>query len=106
MNIGYADFIPNLLRYKNNKVRVYFDVEKEYNEQNEKDHYKFVYVDILPTYTRGQIIDAIISNKYSKDTEIALINNELVSPGTEAYAEYQVYRLHAKELASEILANL
>lgn len=110
MKQGYADSAPDLIRYKGETIRVYYDVvEEEYTDpmiEDVKIRYKFSYVDILPSYTRGQIIDALISNPYSKDTEIALINNELTSPGTEAYAEYQIVRQHAKDIATLVLARL
>ena len=38
-----------------------------------------------------------------RDAEIALINNELASPGTEEYANYQKLRTHAKGVAAEVL---
>jgi len=34
-----------------------------------------------------------------------LINNELTSPGTAEYAEYQALRAHAKEIADEALGG-
>jgi len=54
--------------------------------------------------TRAKIIDAIIQNEIgNKDAEIALINNELASPGTAEYAAYQALRQHAKDIANEVL---
>jgi len=38
-----------------------------------------------------------------RDAELALINNELASPGTEEYAEYQALRVKAKDIAREVL---
>jgi hypothetical protein len=49
-----------------------------------------------------KIIDGIISNIYSKSNELALINNELVSPGTLEYIEYQLLRTTAKKVATEV----
>ena len=48
--------------------------------------------------------DAIIQDEIGgKDAEIALINNELASPGTAEYAAYQALRQHAKDIANEVL---
>ena len=39
----------------------------------------------------------------NKDVELALINNELASPGTAEYVAYQALRTHAKGVAAEVL---
>jgi hypothetical protein len=50
------------------------------------------------------LIDAVIADRYSKSAELALINNELATPGTAEYAEYQAYRAEAKRIVGEALA--
>ena len=66
--------------------------------------YDFSYVAIEGELTKAKIIDAIIKDEIgNKDAEIALINNELASPGTAEYAAYQALRQHAKEIAAEVL---
>lgn len=108
MKTGYADSPPSLVRYRNHSIRIYYDVEEINREIDgiETTQYMFVYTDLPLSPDRGQIVDAIISNKYTKDAEIALINNELASTGTEKYIEYQAYRIHAKELADLVLTSL
>ena len=108
MKIGYSDSVPNLIRVKGNKIRIYYDIEEVEKKLDGKTQiqYKFIYTDISLSPTRGEIIDAIISNKYSKDTELALINNELASSGTIEYKEYQDYRIHAKGIADLVIKEL
>lgn len=65
--------------------------------------YDYDYVEIEGEVTRAKIINAIIASSYPKDAEIAMINNELASPGTAEYAEYQALRTQAKEIADEVL---
>ena len=62
--------------------------------------YDYVAIDEV---TRPKIINAIIAEVHTKDAELALINNELASPGTPEYAAYQALRTHAKEVAKEVL---
>lgn len=47
--------------------------------------------------SRSDIIEAVISCKYSPGAEIAAINNAVAAP--EAYAQYQAFRVQAKNLA-------
>ncbi len=64
----------------------------EYNEAE-----AFVYDD------RSQLIEKIIGSIYDTGAEIALINNKEEKP--EQYAEYQAFRLKAKELADGWIAQ-
>jgi len=64
--------------------------------------YDYDYVEIKGEVTRPKIIDAIISSVHGKDGELALINNELATPGTKEYKDYQVLRAAAKDMASLI----
>ena len=89
------------------KTDVRYDIEEtEFEEMDgtKRTCYDFSYVAIEGELTRAKIIDAIIADEIgSKDAELALINNELASPGTEEYAAYQALRTHAKAVASEVL---
>ena len=63
--------------------------------------YDYDYVEIEGGVTRDKVIDAIICTRYTKDAEIALINNELANPGTSEYVEYQAFRKFVKEVVKE-----
>lgn len=68
--------------------------------------FNYSYIEIAGDITKGKIIDAIIMNTYSKDAEIALINDEIITPGgTQKYIDYQALRVHAKDIALHILEN-
>ena len=51
----------------------------------------------------GQIVSAIIHEKYSVDDEIALRNNYTSSSKAAEWVEYQAYREFAKSVAREIV---
>lgn len=104
MNTGYSDSMPQKIRIKNNRIRIFYDTQEEVIEG--KKRYKYLYSDVSINPSRSELIDTIISDKYSKDAEIALINNEIASPGTSEYLEYQNYRNHAKEIADSILSYM
>jgi hypothetical protein len=100
-----SDQVPTITEKSNGKTQVRFNIESFTRTMMEKEHsgYNFEYVEITGELTRAKIIDAIISNTYSRDAEFSLINNEMATPGTKAYAEYQTLRAKAKEIASGIL---
>jgi len=60
--------------------------------------FAYDYIEIDGEITRAKLIDAVISEHYTKDAELALINNEIVSPGTSEYAEYQSFRVAVKTI--------
>ena len=102
-----SDTYPEIIVKSAGKTQVRYDIEEsEFEEMDgtKRTCYDFSYVAIEGELTRAKIIDAIIVDEIgSKDAEIALINNELASPGTEEYATYQALRNHAKEVATEVL---
>lgn len=101
-----SDTYPEIIVKSAGKTQVRFDIEEtEFEEMNgtKRKTYDFTYVAIEGELTRAKIIDAIIADVHSKDAELALINNELASPGTAEYAAYQTLRTHAKEVAREVL---
>lgn len=63
------------------------------------DRTEYVYdtVEVLST-SRNDLISAVMQARYSKDKEISLLNNYIVSGTTEAWEEYQAYRAYAKQL--------
>ena len=102
-----SDTFPETIIKSAGKTQVRYDIEEtEFEEMDgtKRTCYDFSYVAIEGELTRAKIIDAIIKDEIgNKDAELALINNELASPGTEEYAAYQALRTHAKEVAKEVL---
>jgi len=102
-----SDTYPEIIVKSAGKTQVRYDIEEtEFEEMDgtKRTCYDFSYVAIEGELTRAKIIDAIIQNEIgNKDAEIALINNELASPGTAEYAAYQALRQHAKDIANEVL---
>ena len=102
-----SDTFPETIIKSAGKTHVRYDIEEtEFEEMDgtKRACYDFSYVAIEGELTRAKIIDAIIADEIgSKDAELALINNELASPGTAEYAAYQALRTHAKEVAKEVL---
>ena len=102
-----SDTYPEIIVKSAGKTQVRYDIEEtEFTEMDgtKRTCYDFSYVAIEGELTRAKIIDAIIADEIgSKDAELALINNELSSPGTGEYATYQALRTHAKEIAAEVL---
>lgn len=101
-----SDTYPEIIVKSAGKTQVRYDIEETEFEQmdgTKRACYDFSYVAIEGELTRAKIIDAIIADVHSKDAELALINNELASPGTAEYAAYQALRNHAKAVAREVL---
>ena len=102
-----SDTYPEIIVKSAGKTQVRYDIEEsEFEEMDgtKRACYDFSYVAIEGELTRDKIIDAIIVDEIgSRDAELALINNELASPGTPEYAAYQALRQHAKEIAAEVL---
>jgi len=101
-----SDTLPLSTVKSNGLTQVRYDaveVTKEDPDGKIRKSFDFTYVEVEGTLTRAKIIDAIITNVHSKDSELALINNELASTGTEQYIAYQALRVHAKEIADAVL---
>lgn len=99
-----SNHVPERISQSAGKYQVAYNiaetVKEEMGESRTSYDYDYVAVDKVD---RATIIDAVIADTYSKDAELALINNELASPGTAEYAAYQALRQHAKEIAAEVL---
>jgi len=103
---GNSDKQPKIIVKSNGKTHIRFNIletTKEDMTGESRLSYDFDYVEIEGELTRNKIIIAIISNSYSKDDEIALINNEIANPGILEYKEYQLLRTKAKEIADELI---
>jgi len=100
-----SDHVPELISSSAGKYQVAYNITEVTREDIDgkvRKSYDYDYV-AINELTRAKIIDAIISDVHTKDAEIALINNELASPGTKEYADYQALRTFAKSVADEVL---
>jgi len=100
-----SDRIPERITQSAGKFQIAYnitEVVKEDMNGEERTSYDYDYV-AVDEVTRPKIINAIISDVHSPDAELALINNELASPGTEEYVEYQALRAFAKSVVDEVL---
>ena len=67
------------------------------DEQVITEH-KYITAVCSVTANRSEIIESIISSKYSPSAEFATINNKGTKP--EEYEIYQNFRIYAKQLAT------
>lgn len=96
---------PKVISQSAGKTQIAYDiieVEREDIDKRVRKSFDYTYVNVEGELTVGKIVNAIIMDTYSKDAEIALINNELANPGTKEYAEYQSLRTKSKEIAGSI----
>ena len=124
------DYLPGLIEYEGNVVRINFDVEQielansmESNEGKKASRkaYAAHVVRIEQPVERDKVIDAIVSEAYPTDKMQAIINNHfanlgvLVDGGTldadelaheEEYVAMQEWRKKAKSVASDVMAEL
>jgi hypothetical protein len=105
--INGSDTMPDVIVKSAGKTQIRYDIEESERvemDESKRTCYSYSYVAIEGELTRDKIIDAIIVDEIgSKDAEIALINNEIASAGTEEYAGYQAWRQKAKAIADEVL---
>ena len=100
-----SDHYPKLTIQSYGKTQINYNISeatKEEMDGKKRQSYDYDYVEIAGEVTRAKVIDAIISDVYKKDAEIALINNEIANSGTPEYNAYQVLRSRAKEIADSI----
>ena len=125
------DYLPDLIEYEGNVVRINFDVEQielannmDGNEGKKasRQAYAAHVVRISQPVTRDKVIDAIVSEAYPTDKMQAIINNHFVNLGVvadggtlkdadelaheEEYVAMQEWRKKAKSVASDVMAEL
>jgi|ETN01SMinimDraft_4_1059930.scaffolds.fasta_scaffold41204_2 hypothetical protein len=105
-----TDTKPDTLIQKENKWQLCFNI-KEKNVQGIKVfHYNSCLLNNAKNITRGIIIETIVSEKYSKGEELALINNILNEPDNntrvDEYQEYQQIRTDAKNEADRVMESI
>ena len=124
------DYLPGLIEYEGNVVRINFDVEqielansmdsKEGKKASRKAYAAHV-VRIEQPVERDKVIDAIVSEAYPTDKMQAIINNHFANLGVlvdggmldadelaheEEYVAMQEWRKNAKSVASDVMAEL
>ena len=125
------DYLPGLIEYEGNVVRINFDVEQielaNGTDSNEiKNATRMAYashvVRIEQPMERGKVIDAIVTAVYPTDKMQAIINNHFANLGViadggtlkdadelaheEEYVAMQEWRKKAKSVASDVMAEL
>ena len=96
---------PEIVVKSNGKTQIRYNVLKVTKDTSEGPIviFEFDYVNVEGELTKGKIINAIIESIYTKDAEIALINDEISNPGTFEYKEYQLFRTKAKEIYNNLI---
>ena len=124
------DYLPGLIEYEGNVVRINFDVEQielansmDSNEgkKSSRKAYAAHVVRIEQPVERDKVIDAIVSEAYPTDKMQAIINNHFANLGVlvdggmldadelaheEEYVAMQEWRKKAKSVASDVMAEL
>ena len=119
INLAVAPSDNVMTTQEGNLLRVYFDFQKEEVKDNEGNvvndpvQFSCQQVDVVGRHGYGDIVSAIVNDKYSPDQiqavmfnyELAKDDDSLISDEKreEYLAEYQTlqeYRAHAKQIAS------
>jgi len=102
-----SDTRPEEVQFLQGKKLINFDIkEVEVNEIKDELEgetrigFEYNQVAVNVSATRADIIEAIISVKYSAGAEIALTNDR--AEKADEYAEYQAYRVEAKVIADRV----
>lgn len=125
MNLPVAPSDNVMTNQEGNLLRVYFDFHKEEVKDNEGNvvndpvQFSCQQVDVVGRHGYGEIVNAIMNDKYTPDqVQAIMFNHELAKDEesditeekrTEYIAEYQAlqqYRAHAKEIASLVLIDI
>ena len=124
------DYLPGLIEYEGNVVRINFDVEQielansmdsKGGKKASRKAYAAHVVRIEQPVERDKVIDAIVSEAYPTDKMQAIINNHFANLGVlvdggmldadelaheEEYVAMQEWRKKAKSVASDVMAEL
>lgn len=83
-----------------------YDIAQAATEEEQPKQYTANEVRVKRSATYGDIVSAIIDDKYSNDAMQAIINNHLLDSTSEHEAEFnemQAWRSHAKEVAHKVV---
>ena len=123
------DYLPDLIEYEGNVVRINYDVEQielenmdgNSGKKASRKAYAAHVVRIEQPVERDKVIDAIVSEAYPTDKMQAIINNHFANLGVvadggtldadelaheEEYNDMQEWRKKAKSVASDVMAEL
>lgn len=110
MKLYYIDQQPKRAELTQDGAVVYFDEEKvevvndETGEKMEKWNCSYARFGNHPTY--GEIVSAIIGERYSTDAQYAILANYQLDGETEEYLMFQKRRTYAKQVAKQALEVL
>jgi hypothetical protein len=99
--IAQSDQVPERFVRSGGKTQFNYNIRQVTVEDLEgitRMSYEYDYVEIEGEVTRSKLIDAVISAKYSKDAEIAMINNFLINKDVDEYKAYQSFRAEVKKI--------
>jgi hypothetical protein len=96
-----SDTRPEEVQFLQGKKLINFNIKEVEIKDEMRDEtrvgFEYNQVAVNVSATRADIIEAIISVKYSAGAEIALTNDK--DTKADEYAEYQIYRVEAKAIA-------
>jgi len=99
-----SDTRPEEVQFLQGKKLINFDIKEVEIKDEMRDEtrvgFEYNQVAVNVSATRADIIEAIISVKYSAGAEIALTNDK--DTKADEYAEYQAYRVEAKAIADRV----
>ena len=110
MKLYGLDSEPKRAELTQDGAVVYFDEEKvevvgaETGEKMEKWNCSYARFGNHPTY--GEIVSAIIGERYSQDAQYAILANYQLDGETEEYLMFQTRRTYAKQVAKQALEVL
>lgn len=118
MEKSYFDYEPSLVTDEGKNVLICFDVEHITEERIHIGGGEPEEVEVIRAYAvrvdkpvdRSRVINAIVTAEYPEDRMDAVINNYLLNPeDVERKAEFQemqLWRVHAKEVATQVMESV
>lgn len=110
MKLYGLDFEPKRAEFTQQGAVVYYDeemtevVDPETDVKSKKWNCCYSRFGNHPTY--GEIVSAIIGERYSQDAQYAILANYQLDGETEEYLIFQTRRTYAKEVAKQALEVL
>lgn len=90
--------VDKKLWYGQPKATINYDVVEVDNE------FEFESITLQPyVWDYGSIVSAIVREKYSQDRVEAILANNAIEAESEEMEEFQAWRVHAKEVAHELI---
>ena len=85
--------------------RTLFNYDIVERVDGETPGFSFKTICVIGTVDRDKLIRALISERFSIENEIALINNYIAQPANyeQEYQDYQLYRSICKTIATQLI---